>query len=60
MAIGFLLLITLDRAESLLLKAVLDNVNLMSLYIFCFIFSKLTTKIQKKCHCSKIIRQKVA
>ena len=39
MAIGFLLLITLDRAESLLLNAVLDNVNLMSSYDFCFFIS---------------------
>ena len=57
----FLLLMTLERALSLLLSAVLETVNLMRIYIFSFmriyIFSfvrlcankrKLTTKIQNK------------
>jgi len=43
----FLLLMTLERAFSLLLIAVLDTVNLMNISVFSSIHSKLTTKIQK-------------
>ena len=43
----FLLLMTLERALSLLLSAVLDTVNLMSISFICFKSVKLTTKIQK-------------
>jgi hypothetical protein len=49
----FLLLMTLERALSLLLSAVLETVNLMRIYIFSFVRlcankRKLTTKIQNK------------
>ena len=41
---AFLLLITLERAVSLLLKAVLDTVNLIILFVFLFI--SLTVNIE--------------
>jgi hypothetical protein len=37
----FLLLMTLERALSLLLSAVLETVNLMSIYIFSFVSNVL-------------------
>ena len=43
----FLLLITLERAFSLLLSAVLDTVNLMGILYFCFVrIAYWSTKIQ--------------
>jgi len=42
----FLLFITRDRAPSLLLSAVLDNVNLMCIFYILFLLLILTTKIQ--------------
>jgi len=48
MAREFLLLITLDNADSLLLKAVLDNVNFISIFMFLLFYSISGTKIQKK------------
>jgi hypothetical protein len=50
----FLLLITFAKADNLLLKAVLDNVNFISIFMFLLFCSIVGTKIQK----IRLIRKK--
>ena len=59
MGIELLLLMTLDRAESLPKRAELDNVNLMSIVSLVYILCYCATKIQNYVGNGKIFAEKL-